>query len=106
MKKIHITEAQLNYIKKRLTEATLNGDESLVRTGDPKLAARETMANGKKDGIKTGGDSTTSVSFSDDALRKVGITTEGKTITKRQIKEAKIKKLQEDCTVYLKKNLK
>ena len=106
MRKIHITESQLEALKQKLNEINLNGDESLNNhNGTATEAARETMRNAKDDGLQVD-NSATSVSFSNDAMKQNGITYESKTYTKKQIKGAKLKALQENSVVFKKSDLK
>ena len=48
MKKIHLTESQMRRI---ISEMTLSGDEDLIRTKDPKTAAKDTLMNAKTSGL-------------------------------------------------------
>ena len=101
MKKIHLTESQMRRI---ISEMTLSGDEDLIRTKDPKTAAKDTLMNAKTSGVNV--DSTgTSVSFSNDALKKSGVCEEEYTkYTKKQVNEARINKMmKEGCIATTKK---
>ena len=105
MKKCIFTEKQLNDIKKRLDEINLNGDEALNSSnGNATDAIRTTIQNAKNDGVSVD-NSATSVSFSHDAMKQNGVC-EGTTYTKKQIKEAKIKKLRENSVMFKKSELK
>ena len=101
MKKIHITESQLEELKQKLNEITINGDDELSN-GDLDTAANAAVNKATRDGVPVNS-APVSVSFSHDALKKKGITSES--ITKRQIKAAKLKKLQESCIVFRKSDL-
>ena len=104
MRKIHITESQLAELKKKLEESVLSGDEALnTSNGNATDAARQTIQNAKDDGIQVDNTST-SVSFSHDALKQNNVC-EGKGYTKKQIKQAKIKALQENSIIFKKKDL-
>lgn len=104
MKKIHITEAQLKALKKKLNELNLSGDENLNSSnGNVTDATKTTLQNAKDDGVNVDNAGVT-VGFSQNALKQNGVF-EGKAITKRQIKEAKLKKLRESCVKYSKKDL-
>lgn len=104
MKKIHLTESQMRRI---ISEMTLSGDEDLIRTKDPKTAAKNTLMNAKTSGVNV--DSTgTSVSFSNDALKKSGVCEEEEPeytkYTKKQVNEARINKMmKEGCIATTKK---
>lgn len=103
MKKIHITEAQLEELKKKLNEINLNGDENLNATnGNVTDAAKQTIQNAKDDGLNVD-NSATQVSFGHDALKQNSVC---ESYTKKQIKEAKLKKLRENCVKFTKKDLK
>ena len=105
MKKIHITEAQLEALKQKLNEINLNGDEALnTSNGNATNAIRTTIDNAKKDGVSVD-NSATSVSFTHDAMKQNGVC-ESNVFTKRGIKEAKLKKLQENSIVFKKSDLK
>ena len=102
MKKIHITEAQFKSLKKTLTEINLNGDENLnASNGNATDAVKKTIQGAKDDGLNVD-NSATQVSFSNDALKQNGIS---ESFTKKQIKQAKIKNLQENSYVFTKKDL-
>jgi len=104
MRKIHITEAQLDALKQKLNEINLNGDEALNSSnGNATNAIRTTIDNAKKDGVSVD-NSATSVSFTHDAMKQNGVC-EGKSYTKRQIKEAKLKALQENSVMFKKSDL-
>lgn len=104
MRKIHITEKQCEELKKSLLEINLNGDEQLNSSnGNATDAAKKTIQNAKDDGVSVD-NSATSVSFSNDALKQNGIS-ESSYITKKQIKEAKIKQLRENSVVFKKSDL-
>lgn len=103
MKKIHITEAQLENLKKALNEINLNGDENLnTSSGNVTDATKKTIQSAKDDGLNVD-NSATQVSFTHDALKQNGVT---ESYTKRQIKEAKLKKLRENCEVFKKSDIK
>ena len=112
MKKIHITESQLKYcMDQRLNEVSLNGDEQLASTKDPKQAAQKTIDAAQNQGVNT--QDGVSVSFSADSLKKnAGITEEveintelSKPYTKKEIQEARLRQLKENTTVIKKKDL-
>ncbi len=102
MKKIHITEAQLECLKKKLSEVT-NIDltkQTEENNGNVKMAwDKEKTANPQVAQMAASGEA--SVTVNPEGIDECG----GGCITKRQIKEAKIKKLQENSTVYTKKDL-
>ena len=105
MKKIHITEAQLARLKKKLNELNLNGDENLnTSNGNVTDATKKTIQNAKDDGVNVDNAGVT-VGFSHGALKQNGVA-EGKLFTKKQIKEAKLQKLRESSRKYTKKDLK
>lgn len=106
-RKIHITESQLEEIAKQIVskvdEAIISGDDNLANAPTVDAAARETITGAKKD-LGISDSSPITVGFSDDALRKKGIS---ECYTKRQIKEARLNKLvKESFKVIKKKNLK
>ena len=102
---IHITESQLNAIVKKINEVTISGDENLATSPTVDDAARKTLTGAKKE-MGLSSNSPVTVGFSDDALNKKGIT-EKKSITKREIKEARLNKLvRESIGVIKKKNFK
>lgn len=104
MRKIHITESQLNELKQRLNELNLNGDENLnTSNGNVTDATRKTLDSAKDDGVNVN-DAGVSVSYSQGALKQNGVY-EGKSYTKKQIKEAKLKKLQENSVAFKKSDL-
>lgn len=105
MKKIHITEAQLEELKTKLNELSLNGDENLnTSNGNVTDATKKTIQSAKDDGVNVDNAGVT-VGFSQNALKQNGVA-EGKLFTKKQIKEAKLQKLRESSTRYTKKDLK
>ena len=105
MKKIHITEAQLQELKNKLNELNLSGDENLnTANGNVTDATKKTIQNAKDDGVNVDNAGVT-VGFSHDALKQNGVA-EGKLYTKKQIKEAKLAKLRNECKKYTKKDLK
>lgn len=99
MKRVLFTKEQLEECM--LSEISLNGDEQLSATKDPKTAAQKTIDGAQEQGVDT--NQGVSVSFSADSLRKVGVS-EG--YTKKQIKEAKLKYLKENSYSIKKKDLK
>jgi hypothetical protein len=117
-RRIHITESQLKEIFKSikenqdtqevemLDEISLNGDEQLATTKDPKRAAQNTIDNAQTQGVDTNQGVT--VSFSADSLKKnAGIQEHVKKITKKVIKEARLQKLvKESVKLIRKKDLK
>ena len=98
---VYMTEKQLEECL--LQEITLNGDEQLAATKDPKSAAQKTIDNAQNQGVDM--QKGASVSFSADSLRANAGISEGKTYTKKQLKEAKLRWLRENCTVVKKKDL-
>lgn len=107
MRKVHITQKQLEECMMCLNELTLNGDESLnAKNGDVKSAAQATIDDAQRAGVNTT-QTDTSVSFSADSLRnKSGITEKYNVFTKKQIKEARLQNLLKKSTEYTKKDLK
>lgn len=102
-KKIRISESQLKYI---IREMTISGDEELGSSnGDVKTAARKTIEGAKKQVGGLTNDAPLTVGFSDDALRKAGVTSEGYYTNKKQIKETRARKLMENSIGYTKKDL-
>lgn len=107
MRKIHITESQLKELKKKMDEMNVNGDEALKdANGDANAAIRNINAQATKEGIPSSAPN--SVTFSDSALKQTGKAyslEEGGCITKRQIKEAKLRKLKNESYKITKKDL-
>lgn len=105
MKKIHITESQMRRI---VSEMTLSGDQELLRTKDPKLAAQNTIKTAKETGANIN-DTGTEVAFSTDALKKGCGVNEGKNsnyikYTKKQVNEARSNRImKEGCISTTKK---
>ena len=100
MKRVYFTKEQLEECM--LQEITLNGDENLAATKDPKAAAQKTIDSAQSQGVDT--QKGTSVSFSADSLRtNAGIS---ESVTKKQLKEAKLKYLRENSYSIRKKDLK
>lgn len=104
MKKIHITEAQLECLKKKLSEA--GEQDEIVVDAQPdangkvttqglsqQYQAAQRNVTGARVAMKVNGED---LYESEDSAH----------ITKRQIKEAKIKKLQENSVRFTKKDLK
>lgn len=105
-RRITITEKQLEELKNKLNELTLNGDEVLnAKGGNIDAATRETLRNAQDDGVNIN-NAAVNVAYSQDGLKQNGITAEWKCLTKKQIKEAKLANLKKNCTVYKKKDLK
>ena len=100
MRKIHITEAQLNELKKKLEEAyTIDGTkETEEANGNVKTAWNNIKA--KNPQLSQQADSG-EVNI---AVNPTGID-EGKSYTKRQIKEAKLKALRENSVMFKKSDL-
>ena len=99
MKKIHITEEQLAELKKKLTEVydvdvtdKLEGGKTPTQVVSDMTAENPNLSNDANSG---------EVKFT---FNPKGID-EDKFVTKRQIREAKIKKLQENSVRYTKKDL-
>lgn len=122
MKKIHITESQLQYIKKRLTEQG-ETDEVVVDAhagASGKLTTQDltqqynnaqkhvTNANVamKVDGTDLKEDVAELEQDVDRDSNEYSDVMEKKIITKKQIKEAKLRNLRENCIRITKKNLK
>ena len=102
MRKIHITEAQLDALKQKLNEINLNGDEALnTSNGNATTAIRNTIDNAKKDGVSVD-NSATQVSFTHDAMKQNGVC---ESYTKRQIKEAKLRYLRENSVMFKKSDI-
>lgn len=103
MKKIHITESQLNELKEKLMETyDVNITDELEGGKTPSQVVSDMKAqNPSLNSDANSGE----VTFS---FNPNGIDEEkgAKPVTKRQIKEAKIKKLQENSVVYKKRDLK
>lgn len=100
MRKIHITESQLEELRKKLTEAyNVDITQDLEQGKTP----QQIVANKKAENPNLNNDANSGeVSFT---FNPNGID-EGTCFTKGSIKKAKIKNLQENSTMYIKKNLK
>ena len=97
MKKIHITESQL----KRLTEAlTIDATKEVEAKGGNVSAAWNDMKTKNPSLDQQANDGEITVGVNPKGIDECDF------VTKRQIKEAKIKKLQENSIVYKKKDLK
>lgn len=75
MRKIHLTEEQVVHIMKRLNEISLNGDEALAQTKNPRDAAQKTIDGAQAQGVDTNKGVT--VGFSADALKQNAGISEG-----------------------------
>lgn len=100
MRKVRFTQKQIEECL--MNEIALNGDEQLAATKDPKQAAQKTIDNAQSQGVNT--NDGVSVTFSADSLRKNAGISEG--ITKKEIKEARLKYLRENSYQIRKKDLK
>jgi hypothetical protein len=101
-RKIHITEEQLEYIRKSLTEEdeiTVDAQPNPV-TG--KITTQDLTQQYNNATKKTNGNTRVKLTVDGADLTEDS----AKPVTKRQIREAKIEKLQENTVVYKKKNLK
>ena len=102
MRKIHITEAQLECLKKRLSEVINQDVTAQIEKGEtPQQISNEFSQknpNVPKDEVQF----TYNQAAMDEEVEECG----AKCFTKKQIKEAKIKKLQENSVRYTKKDLK
>jgi hypothetical protein len=100
MKRVLFTEEQLAQCM--LSEIQLNGDEQLAQTKDLKTATQNTIDAAQSQGVDT--QKGVSVGFSADSLRtNAGIS---EALTKKQLKEAKLKYLKENSYFVRKKDLK
>ena len=101
MKKIHITEAQMKALKDKLSEAvTVDATSEVEQANGNVSTAWNNMKtkNPMLDQQAKNGEVTVGVN-------PEGID-EGKTVTKRQIKEAKIRKMQNESVCIKKKDIK
>ena len=99
MKKIHITEAQLEELRKKLTETynvDVTPDIEAGKTASQIVTDKKSKNPSLSSDISRG---EVSFTFNPDGID------EGKAYTKRGIKEAKLKKLQENCVVFKKSDL-
>lgn len=100
MKRVLFTEEQLAQCM--LSEIQLSGDEQLSQTKDLKSATQNTIDAAQSQGVDT--QKGVSVGFSADSLRtNAGI---NESVTKKQLKEAKLKYLKENSYSVRKKDLK
>ena len=99
MKRVLFTEEQLAQCM--LSEIQLSGDEQLAQTKELKSAAQNTIDSAQSEGGDT--QRGVSVGFSADSLRtNAGIS---EALTKKQLKEAKLKYLKENSYSVRKKDL-
>lgn len=106
MRKIHITQKQLEECMYSLNEINLNGDAYLkAKNGDVKSAAQASIDDAQSSGVNTASNDA-SVSFSADALKNNAGISEGRIITKKQIQEARINNMMKNSTCYTKSALK
>ena len=103
MKKIHITESQLGELRKRLTEVyDVDVTDKLEAGKTPSQVVSDMKAkNPNLNNDATSGE--VKFTFNPNGIDEEK---EGKPITKKAIKEAKIKRLQENSVRYTKKDLK
>lgn len=113
MKKIHITEAQLECLRKKLSEGTIATEANPVefrvqdQDGNGRVGQTdiENAAKQVQSLVGTGNLNKTELTVNPKQVT-VGSMEEGaKPITKKQIKEAKIKKLRENSEVFKKSDL-
>lgn len=99
MKKIHITEEQLEQLRNTISESgnELTIDAQPNSSGKITTQDLTTQYNNAK--TKVGG--ATNIKLAVDGADL----TEGKFITKKQIQEAKLSNLKKNCTVYKKGNI-
>ena len=103
MRKIHITESQLEELKKKLTEdqTELATDPQQLKA-NPKDAISKAFTTAASNGIKNN----VEVAIPKETAQQAGITTnESKHYTKKQIKEAKLRFLRENSVVFKKSDL-
>lgn len=99
MKRVLFTEEQLAQCM--LSEIQLSGDEQLAQTKELKSAAQNTIDSAQSQGVDT--QKGVSVGFSADSLRtNAGIS---EALTKKQLKDAKLKYLKENSYSVRKKDL-
>ncbi|MBP5456047.1 MAG: hypothetical protein J6Y37_06070 [Paludibacteraceae bacterium] len=103
MKKIHITENQLKELRKKITESydvDITDDLERGKKSPSQVVSQKKAENPNLSSDANNGE----VKFSFDPN---GIDEEkvAKTVTKREIKEAKVKKLQENSVMFTKKDL-
>lgn len=128
MKKIHITEAQLNYIKSKLTEAVavdatkeveakggnVNAAWQDMKSKNPSLSQQaddgevsiSVNPKGIDEGVYESNRQDNDRSEESEYMENMGNVNELRKFTKRQIKEAKIRKLRKSCERFTKKDLK
>ena len=103
MRKIHITEEQLNAIKKSIEEEySVDATQKLSDNGNnAKTAAQELQAENPTlaSDLKTG---KATMTYNPTGLKEG----EYKSFTKKQIKEARVKYLKENSVVFKKKYIK
>lgn len=112
MRKIHITESQLKELKKKINEAyTVDATQELEQNGGNAKKAADTLF-AKNPTLKSDADKgEANVGFNPTALEEDccednACSMKGKSYTKKQIKEAKLRKLKENCTIIKKKDIK
>lgn len=113
MKKIHITEAQFNALKKQLNEfnasempANLDITQQVNAAGGDVAMALNSPSVRRVFSSDDPSNPTT-VSIDPENIKGVSATyTEGRTFTKKQIKEERVRNLKKQCVRITKKSLK
>jgi len=103
MRKIHITEEQLNCLKKKLTEQDSYNIDMTKNIEDAGGNAKTAVSNFASSNPQQGTDlksGKATATFNADA-----ITAEGTLYTKKQIKEARLANLKKNCKVIKKKDI-
>jgi len=103
MRKIHITEEQLNCLKKKLSEQDSYNIDVTKNIEDAGGNAKTAISNLSSSNPQQSADlksGKATATFNADA-----VTMEGKLYTKKQIKEAKLEKLKKSCKVIKKKDI-
>lgn len=100
MRKIHITESQLEELKAKLSEAyTIDGTKETEAAGGNVKTAWDNIKSKNPQLSQQADNGEVNI-----AVNPIGID-EGKSYTKRQIKEAKLRFLRENSVVFKKSDL-
>ena len=99
MKKIHITEEQLEQLRNTISESSNELTIDAQPNSSGKITTQDLTTQYNDAKTKVGG--ATNIKLAVDGADL----TEGKFITKKQIQEAKLNNLKKNCTVYKKGNI-
>lgn len=107
MKRIHITESQLESLRQRLSEAmTVDATKETEAKGGNIGAAWQDMKSKNPSLDQQASDGEVTLSVNPKGVDEEVEMAEDRKFTKRQIKEAKLKKLRKSCERFTKRDLK